>query len=152
MKSVEKADASERKSSDVLVIEDDVLQAHEIEVHLGRLGFSVTKLGGGSDSLHSIVNIDPKVVIVDYHLPDMDGMTVAARVHRLAPKAAVILMSGRIDVVPTDVLDSFGVVAFLKKPIDLRRLRRLVSMLVKDPGLTRKELGSPFARMFSAGR
>ena len=73
MKSVEKADASERKSSEVLVIEDDVLQAHEIEVHLGRLGFSVTKLGGGSGSFQNIVNIDPKVVIIDHHLPDMDA-------------------------------------------------------------------------------
>ena len=98
------------------------------------------------------MSVAPDILICDILMPDMDGMTVAARVHRLAPKAAVILMSGRIDVVPNDVLDSFGVVAFLKKPIDLRRLRRLVSMLLKDPGLTRKELGSPFARMFSAGR
>lgn len=135
-------------TTDVLVIEDDALQAHEIETHLQRRGFTVDKLAGGSDSLHNVARIDPKVVIVDYNLPDIDGMTVAARVHRLTPGAAVILVSGRIDFVPTDALDSFGVVAFFKKPINLGSLHRLVSKLVKNPSLTRKQLTSPLSRFF----
>lgn len=140
------------KRNDVLLIEDDVLQAHEIEAHLARQRFTVRKLVGGSDALHRVANIDPKVVIVDYHLPDIDGMTVAGRVHRLAPQAAVILMSGRIDFVPCEALDRSGVVAFLRKPINLGQLRRLVSRLVKNPSLTRKELGAPLGWPFSPRR
>ncbi len=134
-------------ATDILVIEDDALQAHEIETHLQRQGFTVSKLAGGSDSLHNVARIDPRVVIVDYHLPDIDGMTVAARVHRLVPGAAVILVSGRIDFVPPEALDSYGVVAFFKKPINLGALRRLVARLVKNPTLTRKQLASPLARL-----
>lgn len=134
-------------ATDVLVIEDDPLQAHEIEAHLQRRGFTVDKLAAGSDSLHNVARIDPKVVIVDYHLPDIDGMTVAARVHRLVPGSAVILVSGRINYVPPEALDSFGVVAFLTKPVNLGALRRLVSRLVTDPSLTRKKLSSPLARL-----
>jgi DNA-binding NtrC family response regulator len=137
--------------SEILVIEDDVLQAHEIEMYFERQGFTVSKLTGGSDSLHNVARIDPKVVIVDYHLPDIDGTTVAARVHRLVPQAAVILMSGRIDFVHSEALDRLGVVAFFKKPINLGALRRLVSKLVKNPSLTRKQLGSPLSRLFSLG-
>jgi DNA-binding NtrC family response regulator len=134
-------------ATDILVIEDDALQAHEIETHLQRQGFTVSKLAGGSDSLHNVARIDPRVVIVDYHLPAIDGMTVAARVHRLVPGAAVILVSGRIDFVPPEALDRFGVVAFFKKPINLGALRRLVARLVKNPTLTRKQLASPLARL-----
>lgn len=141
--------AREPKTSDILIVEDDVLQAHEIEAHFSRKGYSVSKLESGSHSLHNLARINPKVVIVDYHLPDIDGMTVASRVHRLAPRAAVILVSGRIDFVPTDSLDGFRVVTFLKKPINLSELSRLVSQLVKNPGLTRKQLASPWARLFS---
>jgi len=143
--------AGEPKASDILIIEDDVLQAHEIEAHFVRKGFTVSKLGAGSDSLHNIARIDPKVVIVDYHLPDIDGMTLAARVHRLAPRAAVILVSGRIDFVPSEALDSFGVVAFFRKPINLGHVHRLVSKLVRNPDLTREQLASPLARLFSLG-
>lgn len=135
--------------SEILVIEDDPLQAHEIADFLGRQGFSVSKRAGGSDSLHGIAGIDPTVVIVDYHLPDIDGMTVIERIHRLVPRAAVILMSGRIDFLPNDVLDRYGVVAFLRKPISLGNLRRLVSRLLKNPQLTRHELRSPLARLLS---
>lgn len=140
------------KSSDILIVEDDVVQAREIEAHFLRKGYSVSTLGGGSDALHTLTRIDPKVVIVDYHLPDIDGMTVAGRVHRLAPRAAVIVVSGRIDFVPSESLDGFGVVAFLKKPISLSKLSRLVSKLVENPGLTRKQLASPLARLFSLTR
>lgn len=137
--------------TEILLIEDDVLQAHEIEIYFERQGFTVSKLTGGSDSLHNVGRIDPKVVIIDYHLPDIDGMTVAARIHRLVPHAAVILVSGRIDFVPSTTLDHVGVVAFLKKPINLRALRRLVAKLIKNPRLTRKQLDSPLSRLFSLG-
>ena len=153
MKSIRnEAEPTRPQTSEILVIEDDVLQAHEIEVHLGRLGFSVTTLGAGSDSLHQVATIDPKVCIIDYNLPDIDGMTVTGRVHRLAPNAAVILMSGRIDFVPTDILDNCGMAAFLRKPINLSRLRRLVSKLVQNPRLTRNELESPIPRLFLPGK
>jgi len=143
--------ASESRVSEILVIEDDPLQAHEIADFLGRSGFTVSKRGGGSDSLHCITGIDPSVVIVDFHLPDIDGVTIAERIHRLVPQAAVILISGRIDSVPTDILDRCGVAAFLRKPISLGSLRQLVSKLVVNPLLTRNELRSPLARLFSPG-
>ena len=142
---------TESGGTEVLIIEDDVLQAHEIEIYLERQGYTVSKLTAGSESLHNVARIDPKVVIVDYHLPDIDGMTIAARVHRLVPQAAVILMSGRIDFVHSEALDRFGVVAFFKKPINLGALRRLVSKLLKNPSLTRKQLSSPLSRLFSLG-
>lgn len=135
--------------SEILVIEDDPLQAHEIADFLGRSGFTVCKRGEGSDALHGIAGIDPTVVIVDYHLPDIDGVTIAERIHRLVPRAAVILISGRIDFVPNDILDHCNVVAFLRKPISLGKLRQLVSRLMKNPDLTRNELRSPLARLLS---
>jgi DNA-binding NtrC family response regulator len=124
-------------SRDILLIEDDVLQAHETETHLARKGFTVSKRAGGSDSLHNLARLNPKVVIVDYHLPDIDGMTIATRIGRLAPHAAVILISGRIDFPPPAALDRLGVVGFFRKPINLRALRGLVSELVKKPSLSR---------------
>ncbi len=152
MKSIRnEAEPTRPQTSEILVIEDDVLQAHEIEVHLGRLGLSVTTLRTGSDSLHQVASIDPKVCIIDYNLPDIDGMTVTGRVQRLAPNAAVVLMSGRIDFVPDDILDNYGMVAFFKKPINLSRLRRIVFKLVQNPRLARNQLDSPITRLFLPG-
>lgn len=47
-------------TTDILVIEDDALQAHEIETHLQRQGFTVNKLASGPDSLHNVARIDPR--------------------------------------------------------------------------------------------
>lgn len=150
--SEDRARAGRPKPSDILLIEDDVLQAHELEAYFTRKGFTVMKVMAGSASLHNVAAIRPRVVIVDYHLPDMDGMTVATRVRRLAPHAAVVLVSGRIDFVAAEVLDRLGVVAFLRKPVSLRHLRSLVSRLIKNPSLTRKQLSLPLAGLFASRR
>lgn len=62
-------------------------------------------------------------------------------------RTAAIIVSGRIDFVPPVALDSFGVVAFLKKSINLGALRQLIARLIKNPPLTREQFTSPFARL-----
>lgn len=135
---------------DVLIIEDDAVQLSEIGGFLERSGISVSPSSGGSGGLHDVAEVNPRVAIVDYNLPDMDGMTVAERIHRLSPGTSVILVSGRIDFVPDMVMDKHGVVAFMAKPISLKALRSLVRKILRRPEkTTRAQLQSPFLRLFS---
>lgn len=135
---------------DVLIIEDDPLQLSEIGGFLERSGISVSPSSGGSGGLHNIAEVSPRVAIVDYNLPDIDGMTVAERIHRLSPGTSVILVSGRIDFVPDAVMDRYGVVAFMAKPIGLKALRNTVRTILRRPQkTTRAQLRSPFLRLFS---
>lgn len=135
---------------DVLVIEDDPLQLSEIGGFLTRSGISVSPSSGGSAGLHNIAEVRPRVAVVDYNLPDVDGMTVAERIHRLSPDTSVILVSGRIDFVPDAVMDKYGVVAFMAKPIGLKALRNMIQKILRHPEkATRARLQSPFLGLFA---
>ncbi len=83
--------------TDVLIIEDDPTQAEELACYLRRAGLRVDATVSGSLAIHTVARLRPKVALIDYNLPDLDGVTVAERIKRLSPGTAMIVMSGRID-------------------------------------------------------
>src|SRR5439155_1050735 len=80
----------------------------------------------GMHAVDQVGVLKPRLVLIDYNLPDLAGMTVAERVRRLSPQTELLLMSGRIDGIPDTVLREAGVLGFLNKPIPLDRLRQFV--------------------------
>jgi len=115
---------------DVLIVEDDVLQAAELADFLRRARLKVETFHDGSSGLHRAAVAHPRVAILDYNLPALDGGQVAERIRAVSPRTATIMISGRIDR-PTDaVLTRLGVCAFSNKPLALAPLRALVGRLV----------------------
>ena len=135
--------------TDVLIIEDDPTQAEELACYLRRAGLRVDATVSGSLAIHTVAQLRPKVALIDYNLPDMDGVTVAERIRRLSPGTAMIVMSGRIDWLSDLTLEKVGIFTFVNKPVALGPLRSAVRKLVRTttrtglpPLLPRKPLFS----------
>lgn len=139
--------------TDVLIIEDDPTQAEELACCLRRAGLSVDATVSGSLAIHTVAQLRPRVALIDYNLPDMDGVTVAERIRRLSPGTAMIVMSGRIDCLSDLTLEKVGIYTFMNKPVALGPLRSAVRKLIRTaartglpPTLPRKPLFSlPFS-------
>lgn len=117
--------------TDVLIIEDDPTQAEELACYLRRSGLGVDATVSGSLAIHTVAQLRPKVALIDYNLPDMDGVTVAERIRRLSPGTAIIVMSGRIDWLSELTLEKVGIFSFMNKPVALGPLRNTVRKLVR---------------------
>ena len=113
-------DKSPATACDVLVIEDDPTQAEELASYLRRIGLRVQAIHSGSEAIHRVAEIRPWIALIDYNLPDLDGVTVAERVRRLSPGTSLLVMSGRIDWLSELTLTKFGICQFLNKPVDVR--------------------------------
>lgn len=50
--------------------------------------------GTGSDAIAMVSRLHPNVVLMDYQLPDQDGVTVTMEVKRQDPKVMVVMLSG----------------------------------------------------------
>ncbi len=140
--------SSQATLCDVLIVEDDPLQGGEIADYLIRARYTVQTLNCGSEAIHRVADMKPRIALLDYNLPDMNGICVAERIRNLAPQTTVILMSGRIDDLPEAILREAGLYAFLAKPISLAALRRTVEKTLR----TTSETGSPLiepAKRFS---
>jgi DNA-binding NtrC family response regulator len=71
----------------------------------------------------------PSVVIIDYRLPDMDGLDVMKDVLALQPKTKIVFISGD-DSVQKEAIEA-GATAFLKKPTDIKIITDTVTSLIK---------------------
>jgi CheY-like chemotaxis protein len=114
----------------VLVIEDEVLLRGVLERALVRAGHEVVLTAHGLDGLRAIESGRFDVVLVDLHMPTMDGVEFLAHLQALAPHLPVILMSGddpgELEAALTDA-KMLGARAVLPKPFSRQALDRAVA-------------------------
>ena len=119
----------------VLHIEDNLSSFTLIEQVLAqRAGVEVVAAMQGRLGLGLALEYHPVLVLLDLHLPDMDGEQVLQRLRDDPATASIPVVIVSADVTPGHVqrLLSAGAAAYLPKPIDVRELLRLLDETVED--------------------
>ena len=117
-------------STAVLVIEDEPQLARNIRTYLARRGYDVHQSRNGADGVDEFERFRPDVVLLDYRLPDMNGLEVLERLKTLDAGVKVIMMSGVAGNQLADTAKEAGVFCYLAKPLALKRLRELLEKAV----------------------
>lgn len=76
-------------------------------------------------------------MLLDYDMPELDGMNTLAAIKAVAPETKIIMVSGLSSIELARETMSRGAVDFVAKPIDLAYLGRTV-----DTAMTLKHLGT----------
>ncbi len=133
----------------VLVVDDQPGVREVVEAMLTRAGHRVTSLGSGAEAVR-LVEARPHdfdVALLDVSMPGLSGPETAARLERLAPRLAVVFMSGSIrSAEPQGWLDARE--PLLDKPFTLEALE---SALRKALQRAREECGPPTATEWRRG-
>lgn len=116
---------------DVLIVEDDELQSEEIAGFLTRVGLVVQSAESGVAAARLARQCRPHVALLDYNLPDAVGTEIAAEIRSIVPDLDIIVMSGRIEGLPDEVVSALGISSFLNKPVKLSALRQMILALVE---------------------
>jgi len=127
---------------DVLLVEDDKIQCEEMARFLARSGITVGMAFTGLSAISQAAVIKPRVAMLDYNLPDMTGIALAARLRPLLTDTAILMMSGRIEGLSEEVIRSLGITVFVNKPVPLVVLRQAVFKMIKSgPSLSTPRTG-----------
>ena len=86
---------SERQPK-ILVVEDEAVVLHTLELILKQHGYMVRCARDGHEAFAIAPAFDPEVLLCDINLPDVDGIQVALRIKREVPYCRVVLLSGEI--------------------------------------------------------
>jgi CheY-like chemotaxis protein len=127
IKTVSTATPSERPVFEILLVDDDPNILSTLSFSLEEPGHHVTTALGGRNALDVLHQKPFDLVITDFNMPGVDGITVLRKAKAIRPNTKVIMMTG--SVLPTSTLrlvlrETNG---FLSKPFSLAELYRTVA-------------------------
>jgi len=109
-----------REDMNALVVEDEKLLNWSLASSLSKWGFEVRPVFTGVDALAQIEKSGFDVVLLDYRLPDMDGLEIAKLIRQRQPGAVIFLLTAfQLNELSVDagLIDSY-----FNKPLDLQQL------------------------------
>jgi len=95
--------STEQATKVVLCIDDYDLVLECLDFYLQDLGYSVLTASSGARGLEVIATHSVDVVIVDYHMPGLNGYQFALEMRDLGMQTPIIMFSGEADA-PKDTL------------------------------------------------
>jgi two-component system response regulator AtoC len=141
------------RSARILVVDDEELIRWSLVERMRADEYEVLEAGTGAEALeHARDGVD--LVLLDYKLPDMDGVTVLRRVKELDPDVLVILLTAYASVETAVAAMKEGAFHFANKPFDLDDVAFLVSRALETTQLRRevRRLRATQAQPYSVDR
>ena len=117
----------------VLYIEDNQDNI-DIVVHiLEREGYNVHICQNGIDGLEKAEEITPDLILVDLHLPGMNGLEITRRLREIDTLADTKIMILTADIYSREEGKTAGADDFMAKPIRRRTFLRKVHEVLGEP-------------------
>lgn len=120
-----------------LIVDDEEMLAANIAARIQRCGGETFIAACGREAIEMKPAVAPDIILLDYHLPDMDGFDVLNAIRAGDPDCPCLLMTGH----PTEALLAsarrHGVGRILCKPFALSELE---SVLINTVGWKHRAL------------
>jgi DNA-binding NtrC family response regulator len=120
----------------LLVVDDEDLIRWSLKERLGREGYTMLEAATGESAVEQAAAAD--LVLLDFRLPDIDGLTVLRRLKETVPDTPVILMTAFSTV--ENAVDAMrqGAYHYVRKPFDLDDVVVLVDKALETGRLRRE--------------
>jgi two-component system, cell cycle sensor histidine kinase and response regulator CckA len=119
----------------ILVVEDNPITRKMIRIALESGGHAVVEAGTGAAALEAVAAESPDLVILDYVLPDMDGLQILEAI-RQGPRGAatpVLMLTGMVSLLERLRERAGAFTTFLPKPVEPSRLLAVADTLLTGP-------------------
>ena len=106
----------------ILIAEDEKTQRDLLEGFLKKEGFSVEAVANGREALHRLEGDFFDIIVLDYKMPELDGLQTLLEIRKLYPDLPVVMMTayGTVETAVASMKE--GALDYLTKPIDLDEL------------------------------
>ncbi len=112
----------------IIIIDDDLSILKTFTRIFQRRGYDVTIAQKGSEAIEKINASQFDVALIDFCLPDMEGIELFPHIQRASPGAIKIMLTGKAQLMGS----ISGADAFLGKPIAPEKLLSLIDCKLKD--------------------
>jgi DNA-binding response OmpR family regulator len=112
----------------ILVVDDEPEVRTLMEHFLTARGYEVRIAENGRVGLQALDTFMPDVVLLDMHMPEMDGLETLKHLVARAPSLPVIMVTVNDDVATTSRLLEAGAADYVPKPFNLDGLEQAINI------------------------
>ena len=120
----------------ILIVDDDIDILANLTDILSDLGYeTVTACSGQSaleqiDASHSKSSLPFDLCLLDFRMPGMDGVELLKQIQAKQPKIPAIMITAYAGADGDKRAEAAGTLTVMKKPVDIKRLLRLIDAVV----------------------
>jgi DNA-binding response OmpR family regulator len=106
----------------ILVIDDDQSLRDTLAVMLEREGFGAVLASDGRSGFDQAITLNPSLILVDLHMPRLDGREVCKQLRARGMKTPMIVLSAAAEEMDKVQLLEIGADDYMVKPFGVREL------------------------------
>ncbi len=110
----------------ILILEDSVIVSKLLASLLKGRGYEVVECSTVAEAMENLNDVD--CAIIDYKLPDGNGLEVAEKLRRYRPGVSMLLLTARGQRVPPEAAKRAGIKEYLEKPANPENIIALVEL------------------------
>ncbi|OGU01509.1 MAG: hypothetical protein A2X82_06440 [Geobacteraceae bacterium GWC2_55_20] len=123
----------------LLAVDDETEILHVVKLFMKDAGINVSCAKNAEIAYRLLKEERFDAIITDVRMPDEDGISFLARVHREYPEVPVILMTGHAQLqMALDAIKN-GAFDFIQKPFDFELLEKVIGRAIAFSNLQRAE-------------
>jgi CheY-like chemotaxis protein len=137
--------AASRQKVRILLAEDNDVNARLIETMMTRMGFEVTAVPTGAEALEELAQRSYDIILMDMHMPKMDGVEATQKIRALPGKQAripIVALTADAITANRESYENIGLTAFLTKPIDWSLLEETLHAVARQASGQQVDRGS----------
>jgi FixJ family two-component response regulator len=116
----------------IAVVDDEVAFRKAISRLLRIRGMEVESFSSGTDFLQFVQKRRPDCLVLDVHLPGLNGLELQDRLAEAGISLPVVLVTGRDEPEARNRGMAAGAAAFLLKPLDERDLMNAIELAIRE--------------------
>jgi DNA-binding NtrC family response regulator len=122
----------------VLIVEDEKLIRWSLRERLEKEGYEVREAASGKEGLEKLNEGESDLVLLDYRLPDQDGIEVLKEISRTFPDTLVIMMTAYSTVDSAVEAMKLGAYDYINKPFNMDELVLTMEKALETTSLRRE--------------
>ena len=121
-------------NKNVYIVDDDESVCRALKTFLMTFDFEVKTFNSAKSFFDAVSNDDPGCLLLDIHMPEVDGWVMQKMITDSGSKRPVIFISAEKEGNVADRVLQVGAVGFLQKPFDSQALVNLINVALEGSG------------------
>ncbi|MBS1652876.1 MAG: response regulator [Bacteroidetes bacterium] len=107
----------------ILIVEDELLIAKALCLQLEKMGYKVTQISDGNDVMKTVLDFNPKYIVMDVRLKNNScGINAAKELRKNNIQTKIIFTTGNAFETTLHQISGIALVALITKPVEITQL------------------------------